>query len=404
MDKIKKIMEMIKEFFKPENLTVFLKKYWPYCAGGLAALVLVIVVLVVALSGNDNVEPTQPTTTVPPVTTTVPETTVEPTTTVPPTTTAPLLYNEPLTGVAIAQPNTNRPVAVMLNNIKGAMPQHGVSQAEIVYEVLAEGGITRCMGIFQNISNVGDLGSIRSARKYYIDVALGYGAAYVHAGGSDEAVAYLSQLKGMDLNGQLGENKEFYYDQDRVAAGYPASYSYFTSGKKVVKFAERMNVSIVLDSEPSYGLVFDDEKILVGEAANKVTVYFNQGGTPGQWTKSTTLTYDAESKRYFAEQHGEEYVDGNTEAQISFRNVLVLRADTRLQDGDAGQAGLLTIETTGTGTGYFVCNGQVVNINWSRETVNAPFVYTLENGEVVTFGVGSTYCAIVPTNATVTCE
>ena len=385
-----KIMEKIKEFFKPENLKPFVKRYWPYGAGGLAVLVVLLVVVLISCSG--------------PADTTEPSTTVAPTTTVPPTTEAPLLYNEPLTGVAIAQPNTNRPIAVMLNNIKGAMPQHGVSQAEILYEILAEGGITRCMGIFQNISDVADLGSIRSARKYYIDVALGYGAAYVHAGGSDEALAYLSQLKNMDLNGQLGENNEFYYDENRVAAGYPSSYSYFTTGKKVVKFADRLGVSVALDAEPSFGLVFDDEKTLTGDAANKVSVYFNQGGNPGAWTKSTVLTYDAESKRYFAEQHGEEYVDGNSDAQVSFRNILVLKAATQLQGGAAGEAGLLTIETVGSGEGWFIRDGAKVAITWSRESVNDPFVYKTADGEVITLGVGSTYCAIVPTNSTTVFE
>lgn len=398
-----KIMEKIKEFFKPENLKTFFKNNWHFCALGLSAVVTLVVVLICFAGPADN---TPPTTTVAPPTTTVapPTTTVAPTTTVPPTTEAPLLYKEPLTGVAIAVPNTNRPVAVMLNNIKGAMPQHGVSQAEILYEVLAEGGITRCMGIFQNISNVADLGSIRSARKYYIDVALGYGAAYVHAGGSEEALAYLSQLKGMDLNGQMGENNEFYYDENRVAAGYPSSYSYFTTGKKVVKFADRLGVSLQLDAEPSFGLVFDDEKTLTGEAAGKVTVYFNMGGNPGAWTKSTTLTYDAESKHYFAEQHGEEYVDGNDEKQISFRNILVLKAATQLQTGAAGEAGLLTIETTGTGEGWFLRDGQKVAITWSRASVNEPFVYKTADGEVITLGVGSTYCAIVPTNSTTVFE
>lgn len=390
-------MDKIKEFFKPENLLPFVKRYWPYGAGALAVL-LVVLILVLA-TGSGPADNTQPTTTVPPTTTIAPETTVEPTTTVPPTTEAPLLYNEPLTGIAIAQPNTNRPIAVMLNNIKAAMPQHGISQVEILYEILAEGGVTRCMGIFQNIEDVEKIGSIRSARKYYIDVALGYGAAYVHAGGSNEALSYLQNLANTDLDGAK-TSKYFKYDEDRINAGYSSEHSYFTNGKNVLNYAGDIGVTTKLDAEPSYGLIFDDEKILVGQSAQKVSVYFNQGGEPTAWTKSTVLTYDAESKRYFAEQHGAENVDGNTGKQVSFRNILVLQAPTSLQDDGY----LLTVNTTGTGTGYFACNGQMVKINWSRENVSEPFVYTLENGEPLTFGVGSTYCAIVPTNSTTVFE
>ena len=78
----------------------------------------------------------------------------------------------------------NRPVAVMLNNLKAAQPQLGVSQADIIYEVPAEGGITRMLGVFQTLEGVGDLGSIRSARPYYLELALGHDALFVHAGGS----------------------------------------------------------------------------------------------------------------------------------------------------------------------------------------------------------------------------
>ena len=104
---------------------------------------------------------TQGTGTVPPTTiTTTPPTTQPPATTVPtdpsePEDTQPELnYQHPLTGEALAEPMLQRPVAVMLNNIVAAMPQHGVSQADILYEVLAEGGITRCVGIYTNLESV----------------------------------------------------------------------------------------------------------------------------------------------------------------------------------------------------------------------------------------------------------
>ena len=66
----------------------------------------------------------------------------------------------------------------MFNNLKAAQPQLGISRADIIYEVPAEGGITRMLGVFQNISGAGVLGSIRSARPYYIELALGLDALY----------------------------------------------------------------------------------------------------------------------------------------------------------------------------------------------------------------------------------
>ena len=94
----------------------------------------------------------------------------------------------PLTGLPMEPEYENdRPVAVMFNNLKAAQPQLGISQADIIYEVPAEGGITRMLGVFQSLEGVGTLGSIRSSRPYYLELALGHDALYVHAGGSPEA-------------------------------------------------------------------------------------------------------------------------------------------------------------------------------------------------------------------------
>lgn len=342
---------------------------------------------------------------------TIPPTTSTPPTTQPPATTAPtdpsqpdatqpeLNYRHPLTGEALAEPMLQRPVAVMLNNIKAAMPQHGVSQADILFEVLAEGGITRCMGIYTDLQSVEKIGSIRSARKYFVQIAQAFDAAYVHAGGSNEAVNYLNTLKNMDLDAGLSAT-HFYRDQDRLNAGYSLEHTLFSSGEKILAYAQQRGVTTALDAEKTYGMAFDDEKVIAGNPAEKVTVYFNMGGNPGRYTKSTAFTYDKATKLYTAAQHGGNYIDGNTKKAIAFRNVIALYASTSVQsDGK-----LLTINTVGSGTGHFACNGQMVNIQWSRASLNDPFTFTLENGEPLTFGVGSTYIGIVPTNATVTAE
>lgn len=95
----------------------------------------------------------------------------------------------PLTGLPMEDEAqvAARPVAIMLNNLKEAMPQQGQSQADIIYECLEEGGITRMLGVYQSIKGVDTVGSIRSARSYYLQLALGHDAIFIHAGGSDVA-------------------------------------------------------------------------------------------------------------------------------------------------------------------------------------------------------------------------
>ena len=78
-------------------------------------------------------------------------------------------YTNPLTGEGLMEDiSGKRPIAVMFNNLEKALPQLGVGQADVIYESVAEGGITRMMGLFQDIQGAGDLGSIRSARDYYV--------------------------------------------------------------------------------------------------------------------------------------------------------------------------------------------------------------------------------------------
>lgn len=317
-----------------------------------------------------------------------------------PTQTEPtMLYQNPLTGEPMAEPYTGRPAAVMLNNYKQAMPQFGVGDADILYEVLAEGGITRCMGIYSDISGVERLCSIRSARKYYVDILRGYDAWYIHAGGSTEADAYMKNIGLNHLDGTMEDCDYFKRDKDRLNAGYSSEHTLYTTGQWAVSGASKKGFDLTTENA-SYGMTFDDKVVIVGQSAKKLTVYFNMGGKPGAYTKSTAFTYDPDTKLYSAAQHGGAYVDASTGKTVTFRNILVLRMATSVQAG----TDLLTINTTGSGSGYFICNGQIVNIKWSRSSVTQPFTYTLENGTPITLGVGSTYIGIVPTNATVTFE
>lgn len=317
-----------------------------------------------------------------------------------------LNYVHPLTGEALAEPMLQRPVAIMLNNIRSAMPQHGVSQADILYEVLAEGGITRCMGIYTDVASVEKIGAIRSARLYYVQIAQGYSAYYVHAGGSTEAKNYLGKIKNMDLD--AGKSATYFYrDKDRLNAGYSLEHTLFSSGEKILGYAQQLNVTTAYEEEKSYGMTFDDDKVIVGQSAEKVGVYFNMGGNPGSGSKCTSFTYNPETKTYFAFQSGNthgsgsNYIDGNNKETIAFRNIVVLRMKTVDQNDKSHH---LTVTNVGSGEGYFACNGQIVPIKWSRASVNEPFAFTLENGNPVTFGVGSTYIGVVPTGATVTFE
>lgn len=146
----------------------------------------------------------------------------------------------PLTGEAMEpEYESNRPIAVMLNNLKAAQPQLGVSRADIIYEVPAEGGITRMLGVYQSLEDVGNLGSIRSARSYYLELALGLDAVYVHAGGSPGAYRDIPAWGVDNLDGVRGDEdaKLFWRDQERrKTKGY--EHSLLTSGENIQTYLD----------------------------------------------------------------------------------------------------------------------------------------------------------------------
>ena len=327
------------------------------------------------------VKPTEPPATPSPEPT--PEATPEPTPTPEPEPAFRDLFN----GAGRDEPNTGRPFAVMINNIKQAQPQCGIENADIIYEVLAEGGVTRMMAIFSDVRKAEHLGSIRSIRPYYIDISLAYGAVTCHAGGSEDAYSRIRHDGIDDIDGVRGSYpmEVFYRDQQRKYSGYAVEHTLFTEGESLYNCAEKLGFDLNLPEGYDNGLRFcEDGTPDGGSAAEKIAIAFNSG-------KSTGLSYHADSGLYTATQHGGDYSDGNTGKALSFRNVLCLWAPTKVLDN----YGRLQIGLIGSGEGYFACGGQYVKLNWSRASVEDCYHYTLADGSELQLGEGATYIAVL---------
>ena len=308
-------------------------------------------------------------------------------------------YANPLTGEGLdVDISGKRPVAVMFNNLKKALPQIGVSQADVIYEIVAEGGITRMMGVFQDLEGVGDLGSIRSARDYYVNLALGHDAIYIHAGGSPQAYAALYNwgVTHIDfVNGPYGNM--CWRDPDRrKSAGL--EHSLLTSSEKVLA---QMPSRFRLDHEEGYevGWTFDRDTPAGGQRADKLTVPFST-------YKTGYFTYDAEQNQYRIEQHIDgsdvSYVDGATGAAVAVSNVLVLYTDVNQIKGD--EAGRMEVRTTGAGDGLLLRDGMLYAITWQRDTRTDNYSFLDPNGGHIPLAVGSSYINIVRSSAEVAWE
>ncbi len=298
-------------------------------------------------------------------------------------------YN-PLTGIPIADKWANsRPIAVMLNNLKAALPQHGVSQADIIYEVLAEGGITRMLGVFQSVEGVGNIGSIRSSRTYYLELALGHDAIYLHAGGSPDAYDKISawSVTALDCVNGPYEGTLYWRDKDRIKnAGY--EHSVFTSGSKILELFPTYSFRQEHKEGYTYNMTFaDDGTPTGGKSARIITVPFSN-------YKTGVFRYDLESGLYLIEEYGKDYVDGNSGQQVGVTNVIILKTACSIIPGD--DAGRITVDLTGGGDGWYACGGKIIPIKWSKADRNSQLVYTDENGEALTLGRGKSYVNIIP--------
>ena len=302
--------------------------------------------------------------------------------------TEPRLYNQ-LTGEAQDEDTSaERPFAVMINNISVAQPQVGISKADWIYEVEAEGGITRMMALFTRIQDVPNIGSVRSLRPYYLSLALSYDAIMIHGGGSDDAYKDCETYGADHLDGvkdPTAYSAMYYRDASRGA--YGSEHTLFMYGDRVLPLVEQYGMRRNHNEGYSNGLVFSDDSaaLCTGEAgAVKITL------NP---SKTTSFTYHPDTGPYTGFQYGGDYIDGATGEAVPFSNLLVLSAKMSVYNAKEGR---IAAEIIGSGTGFFCTGGKYVPITWSRTDINSPYTYTTQDGTPITFTPGKTYCAIIP--------
>lgn len=310
-----------------------------------------------------------------------------------------LPYVNPLTGEGCeAEIGLNRPVAIMLNNLKKAMPQLGVSQADIIYEMPAEGGITRMMALYQSVDGVGQIGTVRSARDYYVSLACGHDAVFLHAGGSPQAYQKIKKLglTALDCVNGPYEGSLFWRDpQRRKTAGL--EHSVLTDGSVISSLLPTYK-RVTLTHKDGYSepLTFMAEgETAQGEPASSVSVRFSK-------YKTGRFTYRPKTGLYGIEQYDLPYVDGNTGEQVAVKNVLVLFTDVGNVAGD--DKGRKTVRTTGQGEGLFFCDGTMQTITWSKDSDTAPMTYLDAAGTPLKLGVGHSYINIVGSSSEVTVD
>lgn len=285
---------------------------------------------------------------------------------------------------------TERPIAVMIDNHKSAMPQANLNEAYMVYEIIVEGGETRLMALYKG-KDLEKLGPIRSSRHYFLDYALENDAIYVHFGFSPQAKNDIAKLGVNNINGIYESSKNFWRVKDKYAP-----HNAVTSTKNVLEIAKRDNYRVTSDKESVLNYVADEVNLNSNIIANEVTIPYSDSNT-------VSYEYNEETKTYTRYSRKTKQVDWDTKEPVTVKNIIVTFCkNTRLNDGENKDR--QTIDNIKTLKGYYITNGKAVEITCEKTSRSGKTLYKTLDGKEIEVNDGNTFVQICPIDSKVTFE
>lgn len=282
-----------------------------------------------------------------------------------------------------------RPVAVMVNNIEAALPQYGIAEADVIFELPVEGNQTRLMALYADYTTMPNICAIRSCRYYYPAIAKGFDAFYIHWGSDQTILSYVNSL-GIDRYDGLGNpHNLFARDSSRRNAGYALEHTGYFKGTEFAAAVEADGKRTDLLEEKK-GTAFqfcDFDEVITPAGGTCSQAYIDFGA------QTAKLTYDAENQVYKKQINGHDHIDGVTGETLTFTNVFVLETSISVRD----EVGHKKIDWAGSGNavGYYISNGAVEKIHWSKAN-NKESEYLRfykESGEELVINRGKSYIA-----------
>lgn len=279
-----------------------------------------------------------------------------------------------------------RPVAIMVDNEKTALDHYGLTQADIVYEMMnstQNGEITRFMAIVKDWGSITRFGSIRSTRPTNLMIAPEYNAILIHDGGPFYIDAFLGNPWVDNLSGGFkridnGKSREFteYVTTGEIekriaAANFDTEYNSYYEGPHFQFANESAPVDLKTKSDAT--------------ACSLVDLPFPHNGSE--------LEYDAESGTYLYYEYGKAHIDlENDNKQLAFTNVILQSAKCEQFDGNGYmQFNILNK----SGEGYYITGGHAIPITWKKGMDTDPTKFYDKDGNEITLNTGKTYIGIV---------
>jgi hypothetical protein len=284
-----------------------------------------------------------------------------------------------LTGVEVDPALNKRPVtAIMIENSPDARPQSGLNQAGVVFEAIAEGGITRFLTLFQE-AQPDYIGPVRSVRPYYAQLEAPFDAALAHAGGSGDGLAMVKSLGIKDLD--FGANGSTY---QRVSSRY-APHNLYTTMADLDKASQGHGFT----SSSFTGYLRKKEAPSAAPTAKTIDL------TMSGILYNPHYDYDAATNSYKRSEGGKPHTDERSGAQLAPKVVVALVMSY-------SQNGIYSVyQTTGSGQMVVFQDGTVQKGTWSRSGVKDMLSFTDEAGKPLALNPGQTWFTLVATSGAV---
>ena len=291
-----------------------------------------------------------------------------------------------LTGLEISDELVaQRPVAIMVDNEKKALAHYGTAEADIVYEMMnstANGRVTRLMCLYKDWMNLQQTGSIRSTRTTNVMLTGEYNAVLIHDGGPFYIKSYLKQPYATHISGGF----------TRIKNGKPTEFTEYVFGQELVKRFAKSGISTAYTMAPERGSHFlftaADTDLATDAAVNVVdlsNVFVHN---------KSQLLFNPGSRTYDYYEYGSQHFDAEDAQPLTFKNVILQNTSFTQLDKN----GYLTYNVVGSGSGFYLTNGKVVPITWSKGSETAITHYFDVAGNEIAVNRGKTYIGLVPSD------
>lgn len=307
-------------------------------------------------------------------------------TTTPTPTVEPEVLRYPLTGLVVTAQDTDnisKPVVIgKLDNSADARPQEGLNSADIVFEVLVEGGITRFAGIWHSTFPK-RIGPIRSVRPMDPDIASPFGGIIVYSGGQ---VRFVKKMRATELYNASETSEQSKKTMVRIKTRH-APHNLFLLPEKIQSQHLKM-------TGPAVWQDFTDDESKVSTAtgvpAAKATARFP--ATKVVWT------YNPTTSKFERTQDGKKATDAATKARIATENLILIYVDIDRSEPDPVYGNVPRTEVNGKGTGFYLNDGKSIPITWTKKDRKAMHEFWDASGTKITLAAGNTWVELVPTD------